>query len=123
MPSVEVEIGTRRYQIACRAGEEEHLREVAALVDSKANDAAGALGSLGEARQLLFASLLLADDLKEQRAGTAAAAEPADVAPTGFAAPAAEDPAVAEALERLAERMESLAERLESDAPTPYMGS
>jgi cell division protein ZapA len=105
MASVEVEIAARKYSVACRDGEEEHLRSVAAIVDSKAQDAAAALGSLSEARQLLFASLLLADELKEHRSGQgpAPAAEP--------------DPALAEALERLAQRVESLAEQLERSAP------
>lgn len=105
MASVEVEIAARKYSVACRDGEEEHLRSVAAIVDAKAHDAAAALGSLSETRQLLFASLLLADEIKERRSGQAAppAAEP--------------DPALAEALERLAQRVESLAEQLERSAP------
>jgi cell division protein ZapA len=104
MASVEVEIAARKYSVACRDGEEEHLRSVAAIVDSKAQDAAAALGSLSEARQLLFASLLLADELKEHRSGRPPAP------------PAELDPAIAEALERLAGRVESLAERLERSA-------
>jgi cell division protein ZapA len=104
MASVEVEIAARKYSVACRDGEEAHLRSVAAIVDSKAQDAAAALGSLSEARQLLFASLLLADELKEHRSGQAPAA------------PAPVDPAIAEALERLAGRVESLAEQLERSA-------
>ena len=116
MPSVEIEIGSRRYQIACRAGEEEHLQAVAAIVDGKARDAAGALGSLGETRQLLIASLLLADQIHEQQNGV-------ETAPASAAAPGlTDDPAseaVADALERLAERMESLAARLESGARSP----
>jgi cell division protein ZapA len=108
MASVEVEIAARKYSVACRDGEESHLRSVAALVDSKAQEAAAALGSLSEARQLLFASLLLADELKEQRSGgQSAPATPA--API----PAEPDPALADALERLAARIESLAEQLE----------
>lgn len=107
MASVEVEIAARKYSVACRDGEEEHLRSVAAIVDSKARDAAAALGSLSEARQLLFASLLLADELKEHRSGQA---------PAERAGP---DPALAEALERLAQRVESLAEQLERSAPAP----
>ena len=101
MASVEVEIASRKYSVACRDGEEEHLRSVAAIVDSKARDAAEALGSLSEARQLLFASLLLADELKDHRSGQAPAIE------------AEPDPALADALERLARRVESLAEALE----------
>lgn len=111
MASVEVEIASRKYQLACRDGEEDHLRSVAALVDRKARDAGAALGNMTEARQLLFASLLLADELKEQRSGTAPAAA-AEAAP----APADVDASMADALERLAERIESLADRLESQA-------
>jgi cell division protein ZapA len=111
MASVEVEIAARKYSVACRDGEEEHLRSVAALVDSKARDAASALGSLSEARQLLFASLLLADELKEQRAGQPPAPQAAAVPP-----PPGIDPGLADALERLADRIENLAERLEGGA-------
>jgi cell division protein ZapA len=99
MASVEIEIAARKYAIACRDGEEEHLRSVAAIVDRKAHEAETALGSLGEARQLLFASLLLADEIKDMHSANPAAYQP--------------DPAVANALERLAERVEALAERLE----------
>src|SRR5439155_17225654 len=69
MASVEVEIAARRYSVACRDGEQEHLREVAAIVDRKAQDAGSALGSLSEVRQLLFAALLLADEVKDHRSG------------------------------------------------------
>ena len=101
MASVDIEIASRRYTLACREGEEAHLRSVAAVVDQKAKDAGAALGNLSEARQLLFASLLLADEINEQRAGSAAPAP---------------DPAIADALERLADRVEALAARLENGA-------
>ena len=116
MASVEIEIGARRYQVACRAGEEAHLRSVAALVDHKARDAAGALGTLSEARQLLFASLLLADELQEKgKDGGPALAAVAPAPPaTAPGEQSGEDDAVADALERLAARMERLAERLET---------
>jgi cell division protein ZapA len=107
MASVDIEVAGRRYTVACRDGEEPHLLEVGAIVDAKAQDAAGALGRLSEAKQLLFASLLLADELKEKRQAPAAA-EPSNP-----------DPALAEALERLAERVESLADRLESGDASP----
>lgn len=106
MASIEVDVAGRRYDVACRDGEEEHLRSLAALVDRRAKDAASALGGLTETRQLLFAALLIADDLKEARAG-AGLPDPTPPPP---------DPAVAEALERLAARMEDLADRLEIEA-------
>ena len=110
MAQVEIEIASRRYTVACRDGEEAHLRSVAAVVDGKARDAASALGNLSESRHLLFASLLLADELKELRSGAA----PAPAAP-----PVAQDGAVADALEQLALRVESLADRLEGEAEAP----
>jgi cell division protein ZapA len=117
MASVEVEIAARKYSVACRDGEEAHLRSIAALVDSKAQEAAAALGSLSEARQLLFASLLLADELKEQKSGQAPAAPAAQ--PQSSPAPAEIDAALADALERLAVRIESLADRIERGAEAP----
>ncbi|MEA3041191.1 MAG: cell division protein ZapA [Sphingomonadales bacterium] len=106
MASIEVEVASRRYTVACRDGEEAHLRALAALVDKRAHDAAAALGSLSESRQLLFASLLLADDLNDREGGAPAAA-------------AVQDGVVADALERLAARVELLAERLETGAGNP----
>ena len=120
MPNVEIEIAARRSQIACRAGEEDHLREVAAIVDAKARDASGALGSLGETRQLLIAALLLADQLSDRGSGVPAA--PSAAPPPAAPPPPRDDgdnQAVADALERLADRMESLAARLETGAATP----
>ena len=103
MANIDVEVAGRRYNVACRDGEEDHLHGLAAIVDQRAHDAAHALGSLTETRQLLFAALLIADDLKDARAG-AGLPDPT---------PSRPDPAVAEALERLAGRMENLADRLE----------
>ncbi|MBX3562138.1 MAG: cell division protein ZapA [Sphingomonas sp.] len=107
MASIDVEVAGRRYNVACRDGEEAHLRGLAATVDRRARDAETALGGLTESRQLLFAALLIADDLKEVRAGNGIA-DPEPLPP---------DPAVAEALERLAGRMERLADALESGGP------
>ncbi len=102
MANIDVEVGGRRYAESCRDGEEDHLRSVAALVDKRARDAAQALGSLSEARTLLFAALMVADDLHEARSGGGAG-------DTG-------SPDIAEPLERLAERVEALAQRLEKSA-------
>jgi len=106
MANIDVDVAGRRYNVACRDGEEDHLRSLAAIVDKRAGDAASALGGLTETRQLLFAALLIADDLKETRAG-AGLPDPTPPPP---------DTEVAEALERLAGRMENLADSLEREA-------
>jgi cell division protein ZapA len=96
---VDIAIAGRSYRIACRDGEEENLRKAGSLVDAKSREALAGLGTLSEARQLLFASLLLADQLIEGRDEAAQA----------------EDPLLAERAERLANRLESLAGTLESE--------
>ena len=101
MAQVDLVIAGRPYQIACREGEEENLRAAARLVDAKSREALSGLGTLSESRQLLFASLLLADQIVENQRGLA---------------PAVPDPIVAERMAALAERLEALADSLEKEA-------
>lgn len=107
MAQVELKIGGNAYTVACRDGEEGHLTSIASLVDSKATQARQSVGGVSEVRQLLFASLLLADELEEARTkgGTPSSPESANAA--------AEDARNAELLEDIAARLESLAARLE----------
>ncbi len=98
MADVDVVVGGRHYSIACRDGGEDHLRTIAAHVDRKAAEAKAAVGDVNETRQLLFAALLLADEIAEN-AGSVPAA------PT--------DPRVATALTQLANRIEAVADTLE----------
>src|SRR4030095_16925110 len=63
MAEVELTIAGRPYKVACRNGEEETLRRAGALVDQKSREALAGLGTLSESRQLLFAALLLADQI------------------------------------------------------------
>jgi cell division protein ZapA len=100
---IDISIAGRTYQVACREGEEENLRAAARLVDGKSREALAGLGTLSEARQFLFASLLLADQLIDNRP---------DAAPPP---PAEPDPALADRAEALAARLESLADILERD--------
>ena len=74
---IDLSIAGRTYQVACREGEEENLRAAARLVDGKSREALAGLGTLSEARQFLFASLLLADQLIDKSPDVAAAAVPA----------------------------------------------
>jgi cell division protein ZapA len=106
---IDLNIAGRTYQVACREGEEENLRAAARLVDGKSREALGGLGTLSEARQFLFASLLLADQLIDKQPGAAATQTPSPP-------PAAPDTALVERAESLAMRLESLAAQLESEA-------
>ena len=107
MPSmVDLTIAGRTYQVACRDGEEDNLRAAARLVDGKSREAISGLGTLSEARQFLFASLLLADQLIDKKPEVAAAPPPVP----------APDAELADRAEALADRLESLAEALEQEA-------
>src|SRR2546430_15618746 len=61
MPLVNVTVNQRSYAIACDDGEEDHLRELAAHVDSKVGELLATVGQVGEQRLLLMATLLIAD--------------------------------------------------------------
>jgi len=108
---IDLNIAGRVYPVACRDGEEENLQAAARLVDSKSREAIAGLGTLSEARQFLFAALLLADQLIEDR--------PEAAAPPAPPPPPAVDPALARRAETLAERLETLAGRLEAEAAAP----
>jgi cell division protein ZapA len=110
---VDLTIAGRTYQVACREGEEENLRAAARLVDGKSREALAGLGTLSEARQFLFASLLLADQLVDKPEG---AAPPVSAAPPP---PARPDPAIILRAESLADRLESLAMSLENEGANP----
>ena len=110
MSNVTLTIGGRQYTVACAAGEEAHIEQLGRTIDAKLADLPS-LGGQSEARTLLFASLLLADELHEARAGHGLAPSSA---PSSAPAAAQSDPQTAEALENLAERLEALAARLEN---------
>jgi len=101
--NVSLTIGGRTYAVACAAGEESHVTELGRMIDRKLS-AMGDMSGQSESRTLLFAALLLADDLFEAESKVSAAAAPPPPAPQ--IAPAR--------LVRLAERLENLASRLEA---------
>lgn len=103
MSNVTLTIGGRNYTVACGPGEEAHIERLGRTIEGKLSSLPSLAGQ-SEARTLLFAALLLADEVHELRAGSSG---PAGTSHDGSAA-------TAEALESLAGRLEALAERLEA---------
>lgn len=107
MGNVTLAIGGREFMLACADGEEAHVLRLARLIDSKAT-ASGAVGQT-ETRMLLFAALMMADELHELRSRP----EPQPTLPI-------EVPAIlapfAERLVKIAGRVENLADLLETEA-------
>ena len=91
MGEVAVTVGGRRYPITCDDGQEEHVAALAAYVDQRASTLAATVGEVGEARLLVMASLVVADEVTEIES------------------------ALALRVEALAARIESIAGRLEND--------
>jgi cell division protein ZapA len=112
---VDISIAGRTYQVACREGEEDNLRAAARLVDGKSREALAGLGTLSEARQFLFASLLLADQLID-KPGAPSPDAPQSEAAQAPPPPSRPDPALVLRAEALADRLESLAMALENEA-------
>ena len=111
MSNVALSVGGRSYTINCAAGEEDHITDLGAMIDAKLVSM-GAAGQ-NETRNLLFAALLLADEVFELRSSA-----PAPVEESPWATPdpvsSAPAPSIApERLEAIANRLENLASHLE----------
>lgn len=104
MSEVTLQVGGRPYTVSCADGEEAHVQHLAAIVDGKLA-ALGGNRAPGDAKNLLFAALILADEAEDARRATP---------PAG--APAIPD-SIARGLEALADRLEAVASALEN--PTP----
>ncbi|HEY2052086.1 MAG TPA: cell division protein ZapA [Caulobacteraceae bacterium] len=76
MPVVKLTIAGKRYDIDCEKGAEDELRLLGGLVDSKVRQVP-AKGSSGEARRILLAALMLADELSHATTRAAAAEDAA----------------------------------------------
>ncbi|GGD49976.1 cell division protein ZapA [Erythrobacter arachoides] len=102
MSNVTLDIAGRKYTIACAPGEESHIEALGAAIDAKLSQLDNLTGQSPE-RILLYASLLLADELHE------ATSKPAPPAKT-----AEPEESVAIQLETMADRLETLAMQLET---------
>src|ERR1700744_4138186 len=65
MAQVTIRINGYAYTVGCKDGEEGHLQAMAGEVDRRIERIKAAAGQSGEARMLVMASLLMADDLFE----------------------------------------------------------
>ena len=108
MGQVVVKVNGRDFALSCADGQEPRIRRLAQYVDAKIGEFAKNLGQIGEARLILLAALVIADELSD--ANEALAQERSGAGP-----PAAEaSDQAASGIRNLAERIESIAARLET---------
>ena len=105
MAQVTLRINGYAYTLGCKDGEEKHLEAMGAEVSSRIDGVRASAGPSGEARMLVMAALLMADDIFELRARAEAAEAAAGLPKT--------DPKLGRKLNRMARRAEEIAEGLE----------
>ncbi|RED49774.1 cell division protein ZapA [Aestuariispira insulae] len=111
MSQVELVINGRTYAVTCDDGQEEHLRKLGGFLSSRVEELVGSIGQVGEARLMLMAGLMVADELSD------AYGELEEMRQNGGGSTSqsgAEDENQAlEMLDSVAERIEAIAARLE----------
>jgi cell division protein ZapA len=117
MGQVAITINGRSYDIACDDGQEEHLSRLGLYLDQKVAELVSSVGQVGDARLMVMASLLIADELADAY-DELAEAKDAQQETAAQAEQSGEDDqerngAVQQSLERLAQRIEGVAARLE----------
>jgi cell division protein ZapA len=107
MAEVNLAIAGRSYALHCRDGDEARLHQLSRMIGDRVDKVKASSPGLTEVRQLLFAALLLADELSDaQLASQHASRTPED------------DTVAAQTLETLAERLEAIGEALAADPAT-----
>ena len=111
MGQVVVKVNGRDFPLSCADGQEARIRRLAQYIDAKVGEFAKAIGQVGEARLILLAAIVIADELsdanetiQQERSRARAAAGEGGVAVQGAAA----------GIRSVAERIETIAARLES---------
>jgi len=108
MGQLNVTINGRPFAVTCDDGQEARTRRLGQYVDAKVAEFVGSFGQVGEARLLLLAALVIADELAD--AGEALRLERSGAQ---AAEPAAAD-AAASGINGIAQRVEAIAARLET---------
>ncbi|MGQ0674089.1 MAG: cell division protein ZapA [Hyphomicrobium sp.] len=80
MAHVTLNLNGRSYTIGCDADEEQRLQELGQILRSKLDGVVREFGQVGEARALLLAALMIADELIDTRAERDTAASTAAAA-------------------------------------------
>jgi cell division protein ZapA len=112
MGQVVVTVNGRAFPLNCADGEEPRIRRLASYVDGKVTEFVQTHGQIGEARLILLAALVIADELSDTN--DLVQTERSRARLNGGTPAAEETSAVAAGIRGLAERIESIAARLES---------
>jgi cell division protein ZapA len=109
MGQVVVKVNGREFPLTCADGQEARIRRLAQYVDAKVGEFTKTVGQVGEARLILLAALVIADELSD---ANEALRQERSRQSAGGGDPGA--PGAASGIRSLAERIESVADRIET---------
>ena len=75
MGQVVVKVNGRDFPLSCDDGQEPRIRRLAQYIDGKVSEFTKTLGQVGEARLMLLAALVIADELSDANEALAAGAQ------------------------------------------------
>lgn len=104
MALVNLRVNGRDFPVSCEDGQEPRLRRLAQYIDSKVQDFVKVVGQVGEARLILLAALVIADELSDANEAVQQARN----------RPMSSETSAATGIHGIAQRIESIAARLES---------
>ena len=110
MGQVVVKVNGRDFPLTCADGQESRIRRLAQYVDAKVGEFTKTVGQVGEARLILLAALVIADELSD--ANEALRQERNRQGPSGSDPP--DVSGAASGIRSMAERIESVADRFET---------
>jgi cell division protein ZapA len=73
MAQVNIRINGRTYEVNCENGQEQHVQRLANSLANAVGELVKQVGQVGDARLLVMAGLVMADEMAEQKAELAAA--------------------------------------------------
>jgi cell division protein ZapA len=121
MSQVTVTINARKFRLACEGGQEEHLARLAGELDRRIGELRTRFGEIGDARLMIMAALMIADELAESctklRKAEEELASLQEVRVASSDHAKATQAAISAALNSAAERIEGLTKRLNQTIP------
>jgi cell division protein ZapA len=111
MGQISLTVNGRPFAVTCDDGQEARIRRLGQYVDAKVGEFVGSLGQIGEARLLLLAALVIADELADANEALQLERSGARAAETEAKAAAG---AAASSVNGLAQRVETIAARRET---------
>ena len=112
MGQVVVKVNGREFALSCADGQEPRIRRLAQYVDAKIGEFTKTIGQVGEARLILLAAIVIADELSD--ANEALQQERSRSGRTGGGGGGEGSESATSGLRAMADRIEGIAARIET---------